>query len=204
MEMVLNLAKGSLITDCLWNDLLTSAWFDLKLNIHYPRNWNSLQTWSFDLTCQEAVFCFLFSQKAYFKAFFDDWSSDSRPDILYFVPYIYKFRFFAQPFELRLLANDYNWVTPTAENSFVSFCVEKLNFDFDSRLSYTQYLFIYLYQMAGFKYYYLFILCIYLFISNGRERNIKLKKVEMGEVSTVEVVEYDTEWGDGSLKSTAG
>nr|CDS30018.1 Fragile site associated protein C terminal [Hymenolepis microstoma] len=131
MEMALNLAKGSLITDCLWHDLLTSAWFDLKLNVHYPRHWNSLQTWSFDLTCQESVFCVLFSQKAYFKGFFDDWSSGSRPDILYFIPYIYKFKFFAQPLELRLLANDYNWVAPTAENAFVSFCTEKCNFDFD-------------------------------------------------------------------------
>ncbi|KAM7535381.1 hypothetical protein Aperf_G00000099591 [Anoplocephala perfoliata] len=131
MEMALSLAKGSLVTDCLWHDLLTCAWFDLKLSVHYPRHWNSLQTWSFDLNGQEAVFCMLYSQKAYFTAFFDDWSSGSRPDILYFVPYIYKFKVFAQPFEMRLLANDYNWVAPTPENAFLSLCAEKVNFDFD-------------------------------------------------------------------------
>lgn len=55
-----------------------------------------------------------------FAAFFDDWSSSSRPDILYFIPYIYKFKILAQPFEMRLLANDYNWVAPTPENGKLS------------------------------------------------------------------------------------
>ncbi|KAL5108967.1 hypothetical protein TcWFU_005461 [Taenia crassiceps] len=131
VEMALSLAKGSLVTDCLWHDLLTSSWFDLQLSVHYPRHWNSLQTWNFDLKGQDAVFSMLYAQKTYFKGFFEDWSSSSRPDILYFVPYIYKFRIFAQPFDLRLLANDYNWVAPTAENAFLSFCSEKFSFDFD-------------------------------------------------------------------------
>ncbi|KAL5972245.1 hypothetical protein TSMEX_000016 [Taenia solium] len=131
VEMVLSLAKGSLVTDCLWHDLLTSSWFDLQLSVHYPRHWNSLQTWNFDLKGQDAVFSMLYAQKTYFKGFFEDWSSGSRPDILYFVPYIYKFKIFAQPFDLRLPANDYNWVAPTAENAFLSFCTEKFNFDFD-------------------------------------------------------------------------
>nr|CDS20359.1 Fragile site associated protein C terminal [Echinococcus granulosus] len=131
VEMALSLANGSLVTDCLWHDLLTSSWFDLQLNVHYPRHWNSLQTWTFDLNGQDIVFSILYSQKDYIKGFFEDWSSGSRPDILYFVPYIYKFKIFAQPFDLRLLVNDYNWVAPTPENAFASLCLEKFNFDFD-------------------------------------------------------------------------
>ncbi|KAH9284372.1 Uncharacterized protein ECG_02261 [Echinococcus granulosus] len=131
VEMALSLANGSLVTDCLWHDLLTSSWFDLQLNVHYPRHWNSLQTWTFDLNGQDIVFSILYSQKDYIKGFFEDWSSGSRPDILYFVPYIYKFKIFAQPFDLRLLVNDYNWVAPTPENAFASLCLEKFKFDFD-------------------------------------------------------------------------
>ncbi|VDK79359.1 unnamed protein product [Dibothriocephalus latus] len=115
-SMHLCLSHGRLVTDCLWPEVLLTSEFKMDLRIHYPLEWNALQTWDFDIDGKEAKFCFLYNQKNYFKEFFEDWSSGSRPDILSFVPYIYTFRINTRPLELRLLANDFNWVTPTPEN----------------------------------------------------------------------------------------
>nr|VZI39100.1 unnamed protein product [Spirometra erinaceieuropaei] len=123
--------KGRLVTDCLWQDLLLTSEFRMDLSIHYPLEWNALQTWDFDIDGKEAKCCFLYTQKDYFKEFFEDWSSGSRPDILSFVPYIYTFRINARPLELRLLANDFNWVAPTPENAFIAFCLKKFTFTFN-------------------------------------------------------------------------
>ncbi len=66
-KMALSLTQGRMVTDCLWHDLLTSSQFDLNLRVHYPCDWNSLQTWDFDIDGKDAVFCMLFTQKDYFK-----------------------------------------------------------------------------------------------------------------------------------------
>lgn len=64
----------------------------------------------------------------------DDWSSKYPPDLLYFVPYTWKFNFLFKKFELVTLANEFNWIDTSStnqENSFLGLCAEKLELAFD-------------------------------------------------------------------------
>ena len=40
----------------------------------------------------------------------EDWSSKSPPDLLYFVPYVWKFKLQFKQFELLTPTNEFNWI----------------------------------------------------------------------------------------------
>ncbi len=71
----------------------------------------------------------------------DDWSSKSPPDLLYFVPYVWKFKFQFKKFELLTPTNEFNWIDTSStsqENSYMAICGDVLNLSFD--LPYTEFL----------------------------------------------------------------
>ena len=45
-----------------------------------------------------------------FQDLLDDWSAEGYPDLVYFVPYTWKFGFTLKQFELLSPTNEYNWV----------------------------------------------------------------------------------------------
>ncbi len=58
----------------------------------------------------------------FLKDLIDDWSVRSPPDLLYFVPYTWKFQFSFNDFELITLANEFNWIdTDTSSHEQVVF-----------------------------------------------------------------------------------
>ena len=77
-----------------------------------------------------------------FQDMIDDWSSKYSPDLLYFVPYTWKFNFlFNKKFELVTLANEFNWIDTSStnqENMYVGICLDKLQLAFD--LPYVEFL----------------------------------------------------------------
>jgi hypothetical protein len=46
----------------------------------------------------------------------NDWASKSRPDILHFVPYTWKFSVLMKEFELITISNEYNWIDCSSQN----------------------------------------------------------------------------------------
>ena len=65
----------------------------------------------------------------------------SPPDLLYFVPYTWKFHFSLKEFELLTLANEFNWIDTSSthqENSLLAICGETLDLKFG--LPYTEFL----------------------------------------------------------------
>jgi hypothetical protein len=76
-----------------------------------------------------------------FQDLLDDWSSKSIPDLLYFVPYTWKFRFLMKKFEVTVPTNEYNWVDTSSahqENSHLGLCGDLLDITFD--LPFTEFL----------------------------------------------------------------
>jgi hypothetical protein len=77
---------------------------------------------------------FIFAHKWYFQDLIDDWSAKSPPDLLYFVPYTWKFQFICKKFELVTSGNEYNWIDTSStnqENALLAVCGEHLNLKFD-------------------------------------------------------------------------
>ena len=77
---------------------------------------------------------FIFAHKWYFQDLIDDWSAKSPPDLLYFVPYTWKFQFICKKFELVTSGNEYNWIDTSStnqENALLAVCGEHLNIKFD-------------------------------------------------------------------------
>lgn len=52
----------------------------------------------------------------YFSEMINDWASKSRPDILHFVPYTWKFSVLMKEFELITISNEYNWIDCSSQN----------------------------------------------------------------------------------------
>ena len=64
----------------------------------------------------------------------EDWSSKSAPDLLYFVPYTWKFDLSLKKFELITVTNEFNWMDTSStnqENSHLGICGEMLQLKFD-------------------------------------------------------------------------
>ena len=70
----------------------------------------------------------------------EDWSGNAMPDLLYHVPFEYKFVFVLKKYELVTLANEFNWIdsseswesTPNTpeENSKLAICGDLMNLKF--------------------------------------------------------------------------
>ena len=77
------------------------------------------QEWVFTFTASKTTLHFIFAHKWYFQDLIDDWSAKSPPDLLYFVPYTWKFQFICKKFELVTSGNEYNWIGKTTIFKFI-------------------------------------------------------------------------------------
>ena len=71
----------------------------------------------------------------------EDWGSRSPPDIMSFIPYTWRFKFFFKEFELLTAANEFNWIDTSSnnpENAHLAICGKLLSLDFS--LPYTEFL----------------------------------------------------------------
>ena len=76
-----------------------------------------------------------------FQDLLDDWSSKSPQDLLYFVPYAWKFNLTLKKFEAFVPTNEFNWLDTTSanvDNSHMGLCGKLLNVRFE--LPYTEFL----------------------------------------------------------------
>ena len=103
-----------------------------------------------------------------FQEMIDDWSSKYAPDLLFYVPYTWKFEFILKEFELITLANEFNWIDTSStntENTHLAICGNLLNVKFD--LPYTEFL----PQIIPFHFEISF--CIVRNLSTGKILNIR-------------------------------
>jgi hypothetical protein len=97
--------------------------------------WNDHQEWSINLTGSKATANIVYSHKYFFQDLIEDWSSKSRPDILSFVPYTWKFGIILKEFEIITLSNEYNWIdcsstSSNQENHHLAFCGDLFDLSF--------------------------------------------------------------------------
>ena len=78
--------------------------------MHYPMFWNDHQEWIFSFVATKVSVRFIYAVKWFFQDLVEDWSSKSPPDLLYFVPYVWKFKFQFKQFELLAPTNEFNWI----------------------------------------------------------------------------------------------
>ncbi|XP_018649033.1 hypothetical protein Smp_171790 [Schistosoma mansoni] len=127
-----NLIKSSLVLEHLWRNILTNdQYVNLDLKMYYPREWNMQHLWDIGLDTRDTQLTILFDYKHYFKGLIDDWCRGSHPDLLSFIPCIYKFHIKSNNLDFILLANDYNWISKYGENAYLGFHAKKLMVTFD-------------------------------------------------------------------------
>ena len=128
-------------TSLPYRDLIRCETFHINLDMNYPLSWNAHQEWKFRFTASKTSLNFIFAHKWFFQEMIDDWSSKSAPDLLFYVPYTWKFEFVLKEFELITLANEFNWIDTSStntENTHLAICGNLLNVKFD--LPYTEFL----------------------------------------------------------------
>uniref|UniRef100_A0A1B0D1P6 Fragile site-associated protein C-terminal domain-containing protein n=1 Tax=Phlebotomus papatasi TaxID=29031 RepID=A0A1B0D1P6_PHLPP len=105
-----------------------------NIKVHYPLRWNDHQEWLINLTGSKATAYVVYSHKDFFQDLIEDWASKSRPDILYFVPYTWKFCILLKEFEIITLSNEYNWIdcsSTNQENHHLAFCGDLFDLSFN-------------------------------------------------------------------------
>ena len=120
-------------TSLPYRDLIRCETFQINLDMNYPLKWNSHQEWIFRFTGSKTSFNFIFAHKWFFQDMIEDWSSKLAPDLLYHVPYTWKFEFVLKEFELITLANEFNWIDTSSthtENALLAICGRSLNIKF--------------------------------------------------------------------------
>ena len=116
-------------TSLPFRELLRSETLQINIEMNYPIKWNAYQEWIFTFTASKTTLHFIYAHKWYFQDLIDDWSAKGPPDLLYFVPYTWKFQFLCKKFELVTLANEFNWVDTSStnqENSQIGKCKKRL------------------------------------------------------------------------------
>ncbi|CAF3490546.1 unnamed protein product [Rotaria socialis] len=125
-----NLLKTIMQTNLSFSPLVEADNVHIKLHIHYPRLWNSLQLWFIDIAAKKAQIYFVFEHKNFFQALINDWSSSLPPDIYSFAPFIYNITLRGDHIELLVPCNQGNWLdcsnVKTAENNYLSLCAKTL------------------------------------------------------------------------------
>ena len=135
------LMKPEATTSLPYRDLIRCETLHIDLNMKYPLKWNEHQEWNFRFTGSKTSLNFIFAHKWFFQDMIDDWSSNVPPDLLYYVPYTWKFEFILNEFELITLANEFNWIDTSStdtENTLLSICGSSLTVKFD--MPYTEFL----------------------------------------------------------------
>ena len=133
--------KPEATTSLPYRDLIRCETLHINLDMKYPLKWNHHQEWNFRFTGSKTSLNFIFAHKWFFQDMIDDWSSKLPPDLLYYVPYTWKFEFILKEFELITLANEFNWIDTSSsdtENTLLSICGSNLNIKFD--IPYTEFL----------------------------------------------------------------
>lgn len=128
-------------TSLPFRDLLRCETLQIAVDMVYPMSWNAYQEWLFTFTASKTTLHFIFAHKWFFQDLQDDWSAKNPPDLLYFVPYTWKFQFICKKFEIVTLANEFNWIDTSStnqENALFGICGEHLNVNFS--LPYTEFL----------------------------------------------------------------
>ena len=128
-------------TSLPYRDLIRCETFHMNLDMNYPLKWNSHQEWNFRFTASKTSLNFIFAHKWFFQDMIEDWSSKLPPDILFFVPYTWRFEFIIKEFEMITLANEFNWIDTSStntENTQLAICGKALDIKFD--LPYTKFL----------------------------------------------------------------
>ena len=83
----------------------------------------------FTFTGSKTTLHFIFAHKWYFQDLIDDWAAKNPPDLLYFVPYTWKFQFILKDFELLTLGNEYNWIDTASSTHLENALMGKKNFN---------------------------------------------------------------------------
>lgn len=128
-------------TSLQYRSLVESETLEFGVKCHYPIRWNDHQEWTLNLTGCKATANLVYSHKEFFQDMINDWASKSRPDILHFVPYTWKFSLLLKEFELITICNEYNWVdcsSQNQENAHIAFCGDV--FDLSFNLPFTDFL----------------------------------------------------------------
>ncbi|XP_043271443.1 transmembrane protein KIAA1109 isoform X4 [Venturia canescens] len=121
-------------TSLQYRSLVESETLEFGVKCHYPIRWNDHQEWTLNLTGCKATANLVYSHKEFFQDMINDWASKSRPDILHFVPYTWKFSLLLKEFELITISNEYNWIdcsSQNQENAHIAFCGEFFDLSFD-------------------------------------------------------------------------
>ena len=120
-----------------FRELLKAETLEFRVAMHYPMFWNDHQEWIFSFVATKVSVRFIYAVKWFFQDLVEDWSSKSPPDLLYFVPYVWKFKFQFKQFELLAPTNEFNWIDTSSaserekENSYLAVCGEDLGMSFD-------------------------------------------------------------------------
>ncbi|XP_031778306.1 transmembrane protein KIAA1109 isoform X10 [Nasonia vitripennis] len=121
-------------TSLQYRSLVESETLEFVVKCHYPIIWNDEQEWTLNLTGCKATANLVYSHKEFFQDMISDWSNKSRPDILYFVPYTWKFSLLLKEFEIITICNEFNWIdcsSQNQENAHIAFCGEIFDLSFD-------------------------------------------------------------------------
>ncbi|CAB4060690.1 unnamed protein product [Lepeophtheirus salmonis] len=103
-------------TSLPFRDLLECETLEFNVDMNYPMDWNAYQEWNFDFKPTKTSINFIFAHKWFFQDLIDDWSSKVSPDLMYFVPYTWKFNFIINHVELLIIANEFNWIDTSSTN----------------------------------------------------------------------------------------
>ncbi|XP_034943286.1 transmembrane protein KIAA1109 homolog isoform X1 [Chelonus insularis] len=128
-------------TSLQYRSLVESETLEFGVKCHYPLRWNDYQEWTLNLTGCKATANLVYAHKEFFQDMINDWASKSRPDILHFIPYTWKFSLLLKEFELITICNEYNWIdcsSQNQENAHIAFCGEIFDLSFD--LPFTEFL----------------------------------------------------------------
>ncbi|XP_035723534.1 transmembrane protein KIAA1109-like isoform X4 [Vespa mandarinia] len=121
-------------TSLQYRSLFESETLEFGVKCHYPIRWNDHQEWTLNLTGCKATANLVYSHKEFFQDMINEWANKSRPDILHFVPYTWKFSLLLKEFELITVCNEYNWIdcsSQNQENAHIAFCGEFFDLSFD-------------------------------------------------------------------------
>lgn len=121
-------------TSLPYRTLLESETLEFNVKCHYPLIWNEHQEWLLSFTGCKTTTHLIYAHKDFFQDLINDWSSKASPDLLYFVPYTWKFSLVMKEFEIITLCNNYNWIdcsSQNQENTHISFCGDLFDLSFD-------------------------------------------------------------------------
>lgn len=125
-------------TSLQYRDFVSSETLEFSVCCHYPLLWNHHQEWSLSLTGCKATVNLVYGHKHFFTDLVNDWSSKSRPDLMHFVPYTWRFGLTLKHCELLTCSNMFNWIDCSSvgqkqrlETGRLALCAHLFHLSFD-------------------------------------------------------------------------